>query len=233
MVRLYKSLVTALLATMFAATTVVAAEGVGIGVILSSSTFDTAGDEYENGELNSTSISEDVEFPALFVEYKSSKMGSFSLTTGIEVIPGSATLGAKSRSDTASDTNESNADTKTYSAKAKVENYWGIYFEPTYAVSDNVGVYLKGGVSTLTVVSLEDLSSGTDSSTYGNEDVMGGTYGVGITGDLLDFGGAYFKVEYAKTEYEPVKLTSSTGNGNIIKADTEQEAIRLAIGYSF
>ena len=81
-------------------------------------------------------------------------------------------------------------------------------------------------------MTLEDISSGTDSSTYGNETILGGTYGFGVTGDL-GAEGAYFKLEYAKTEYEPVKFTSTSGNGTIIKADTEQEAIRLALGYNF
>ena len=167
-----------------------------------------------------------------FVEYTAGAGAGWAGTFGVEVTPGSQALGAKSRTDTASDANETSDDSGTYTAKAEVEDYWGIYFEPTFAVSDNVGLYLKGGVSTLTVVTLEDISSGTDSSAYGNETILGGTYGFGVTGDLGGEG-AYYKIEYAKTEYEPVKFSSTSGNGTIVKADTEQEAIRLAVGYNF
>ena len=43
----------------------------------------------------------------------------------------------------------------------------------------------------------------------------------------------FVKAEYSFTGYEPVTFNSSSGNKNRIKADTEQEAYRIAIGYSF
>ena len=97
--------------------------------------------------------------------------------------------------------------------------------------SDNFGLYLKGGVSRVIVNSLESITFGEDSSAYGNETVLGGMYGLGAK--IVHDSGLMFKLEYTKTIYETVKMTSTTGNKNIITADPEIEALRLAIGYKF
>ncbi len=221
---------------LFGSSTAIAGQGVGIGLVTNLSNFDTKGAEFEGGraaERHETTHSEDVVFPGIFVEATSSDAGLFSITAGFEWIPGEAELGSKSRTDTTTDGNEANQDDNTYTAKAEVTDYFSFYIEPQIALHENVGLYVKAGVSSLTVTSLEDISSGTDSSAYGNEDIYGATWGVGLNADLPQLAGAYLKLSYEYTGYEPVTLTSTTGNKNVIEADVEQEAIRLAIGYKF
>ena len=96
---------------------------------------------------------------------------------------------------------------------------------------DNFGVYLKGGLARVTVDSLEKIAIGEDSSAYGNETVFGGMYGLGAK--VVHDSGLLFKLEYNYTIYDTVKMTSTSGNKNIISADPEIEAFRLAIGYQF
>ena len=97
--------------------------------------------------------------------------------------------------------------------------------------TDNFGLYLKGGVSRVIVNSLESIALGEDSSAYGDETVLGGMYGLGAK--IVHDSGLLFKLEYTKTIYETVKMTSTSGNKNIISADPEIEAFRFAIGYKF
>ena len=114
-----------------------------LGVIGNMADFNTSGSEHDtfgratpaalkNNETNSTSVSEGVGYGSFFVE------GLFideafpvGITFGIEHIPGTAQIGAKSRTDTVSDSNENSTDTGTYTAKAEVEHLATLYLEPT------------------------------------------------------------------------------------------------------
>jgi len=75
------------------------------------------------------------------------------------------------------------------------------------------------------------LRLGEDSSVYGDETVLGGMFGLGAK--VVHDSGLMFKLEYTYTIYETVKMTSTSGNKNIITADPVIEAVRLAIGYKF
>ena len=97
--------------------------------------------------------------------------------------------------------------------------------------TDNFGLYLKGGVSRVTVNSLETIALGASSSVYGDETINGFMYGVGMKKAYDN--GIFFKLEAIRILYERVKMTSTTGNKNIIHADPEQLAARFAIGYRF
>ena len=141
------------------------------------------------------------------------------------------TIGEGKRSDTVSNDKETSPDTGTYTAKADVSNHTTIYFEPTMMTSHNFGVYFKGGVSRVTVKSLEKIAVGTDSSVYGDETINGLMYGLGMRG-LFD-NGMFYKLEVIRVNYDTVSLTSSTGNKNTVEADPEQTAGRFAIGYRF
>ena len=72
---------------------------------------------------------------------------------------------------------------------------------------------------------------GDDSSVYGDETVHGRMFGLGAK--VVHDGGLMFKLEYTKTMYDTVTMTSTSGNKNIISADPEIEAFRFAIGYQF
>ena len=205
-----------------------------IGIIGATGKADTSGHETEgtgDKEKTSTSISEDLFYGSLFAEYTFGEM--YGMTLGVSYTPMDRSLGAKSRTDTQSETTDSASsnDSGTYTAKADISNHATIYIEPTFMPTDNFGLYLKGGVSRVIVNSLESIAIGADSSVYGNETVYGGMYGLGAK--VVHDSGLLFKLEYTKTIYETVKMTSTTGNLNIISADPEIEAFRFAIGYQF
>lgn len=203
-------------------------EGFSLGAVYSSGDFDTAGKELKGiaggtSETVKGNVSEDVDFGSVFAEYTFAQ-GS---TIGIEYIPGAADVGAKSRTQT--QTNSQNA-SGTVTAKGEVSDHFTLYVEPTMMMTDTFGFYVKGGASRVTVNSLESQTSTTISSVYGNQDVWGVTYGAGVKAYMGNF---FAKVEHMETEYGTVSLTSTAGNLNTVTADIEQTATRLAIGYNF
>ena len=225
-----QKLILALSASMLISGAAFALDGISIGIIGSSADFDTSGTEHEGGtagdkETNSTTISKGVEYGSAFIDY-THVWDQFGLTVGVELTPGDHELGAKTRTDTESPA-DTDSDDGLYTGKAEISDYHLYYIEPTIMVKENVGLYLKGGVSEVTVTSLED--GGT--SAYGNETVYGILTGVGIK--ATHESGIGFKLEHVKTDYEGVELNSSTGNKNRITADVDQTATRLAIFYNF
>ena len=205
------------------------AGGYAIGIIAATGKVDTSGSETDGAENNATTIQEDIIYGSIFAEYTFGEM--YGLTLGASYTPVDSSLGVKSRTDTVSDSDETSTDTGTYTAEADISGHTTIYIEPTFMPNDNFGIYLKGGVSRVIVNSLENIALGEDSSAYGNETVLGGMLGLGAK--VVHDSGLLFKLEYTKTIYETVKMTSTTGNLNIISADPEIEAFRLAIGYQF
>ena len=204
-----------------------------IGITGAGAQFDTSGKETEGtGDLEQTKASEsaDILYGEIFAEYTFGEM--YGVTLGVSYMPfQEGELGAKTRSDTVSDSDEDSNDTGTYTAKATVSDHATIYVEPTFMANENFGVYLKGGLARVSVNSLEDIAVGTDSSAYGDETVGGVMMGIGIKG--LYASGLMLKAEYIQIDYEKVSMTSTSGNKNKIEADPEQQAFRLAIGWQF
>ena len=235
-IKLKKTITSAVVAIGFFLSTFVTSSAMAgsyaIGIIAATGKVDTSGSETEgtgDKEKASTTHQEGILYGSIFAEYTFGEM--YGLTLGVSYTPMDSSIGAKSRTDTVSDSDETSTDTGTYTAEADISNHATIYIEPTFMPTDNFGLYLKGGVSRVIVNSLESIAFGEDSSAYGNETVLGGMLGLGAK--VVHDSGLLFKLEYTKTIYETVKMTSTTGNKNIISADPEIEAFRLAIGYQF
>ena len=220
------------------------AGGFAIGIIGATGKVDTKGYEQEGNaaagavttdqEITNATMQEGILYGSLFAEYTFGEM--YGLTLGASYTPMDSSIGTQSRTDAESgasggDNLPKTADAGTYKAEADISGHTTIYIEPTFMPTDNFGLYLKGGVSRVIVNSLESITLGEDSSAYGNETVLGGMFGLGAK--VVHDSGLLFKLEYTKTIYETVKMTSTTGNKNIISADPEIEAFRLAIGYQF
>ena len=211
--------------------------GFSIGVIQNSATFDTTGKEIEgtgDGETNSTSVTKDVDFPSLFAEYTGGVGGGVTITFGVEIIPGEAELGNKSRTDTTTNASETVQDDGTYTAKAEVSNHAAIYIEPGYMFNDYFGIFAKGGVARATINTLEDLAVGTAAgdSSYEDAEVVAPMVGFGIKAMFPM--GIFIKLERVKIDYQEITLKSVNGSKiNTVIADPEQDTTRLAIGYNF
>ena len=81
-------------------------------------------------------------------------------------------------------------------------------------------------------LAIESISAGTDSSTYGDVDIWGAMYGIGLK--ARHSSGMFLKLEGSTTHFRPVRLESNSGNSpSKIYADIDIEAVRLAIGYTF
>ena len=235
--KLYKIIIANLVAITLSFGSANAFEGSGlsVGIYGTNATFNAIGTETEYSDLPTGSKktrgtnAHDVDYPAIFVEYSGGEVGGFTGTWGVEYIPGKATIGNKSRAE--DDTHSSLDDDGTYVGKAKVQNHTTLYVEPGYTFNENVTLYGKLGVNYMEVLTLESLAFGSDSSTYGDADVYGATYGGGVK--LNTSSGLFVKVEQTFTEYSQITLTSPTGNKNTIHANLDSESTRLAIGFNF
>ena len=230
----------AVFTVMFFAGTSAIAGPLSIGISGNMASFDTTGTETETNypdnvfeeDPNAGSASNDANFPSLFVEYSTSGgEAGWSTTLGFSYVPGEAEIGSKSRTDTASDSNDANDDGGTYTGKAEVSDLMTLYVEPTYMVTDSLGLYGTLGVSQVEILTLEGIAFGEDSSTYNNDTVYGAMLGLGVRANLSS--GVFFKLSGTKTKFEEVRLQSNTGNKNLIEAKPEMDLISLAVGYNF
>jgi hypothetical protein len=223
-----KSTLLATVATVVMTASSFAFEGFSIGITANDASFDTSGKELKGiagGASESTAAkkSNDVDFGSGFVEY-SFAQGS---TLGVSYIPGEASLGAKTRTQTQT---RGQTGSGVITAKAEVSDHMTFYVEPTYMLTDTFGVYVKGGASRVTVKSLENDTGAALASTYGDQDVYGTMTGVGAK---LYYGSFFAKLEHTETEYGTVTLISSTGNKNTITADIENSQTAISLGYNF
>lgn len=235
MTKLYKLIVgTFAAATLF--TSVALADGFSVGILADFSTVDTKGNEQEGTtpaanvvEKTEASVSEDVEIPGIFAEVSGTHSSGLGMTFGIEYTPGSASIGAKSRTDSDSATSSLDDD-GVYTAKAEIEKLLRIYVEPTFMLNESLGFYVKGGVGHVSVNTLETIDIGLDSSTYGDIDVWGLTVGAGVRAKHSS--GLFAKLEYMETEWDTFEL-KSTNDVTIEVTELDQAGTRLAVGYSF
>jgi hypothetical protein len=218
----------ALVATLAMTSSSFAFEGISFGAIYSNATFDSEGREVKGQEFGAseksalTKISKDQNFGSYFVEYTLPQGSTF----GIELIPGDASLGAKTRTQTQTSGSENVSGVIT--AKAEVSDHTLVYAEPTYMFSDTFGVYAKGGFAKVTVNTLDSQTSTTIAGTYGNKDVYGTAIGFGAK---VYRGSLFLKVEHLNTDYGNMSFTSTTNK--VITADIDQTATRFALGYNF
>jgi len=233
MKKFFKVATAAVLAVFITNNSIADNEGLSVGVWGSSFDLDTYGSETQGNvdgtlDIVSATSSKSKDMGGIFVEYTAAQGSSF----GIEYVPGTATLGSGSRTDTMNDADDGSTTSATYTASADVKHLTTFYIEPTLMVNDTFGVYGKLGLTTMHVTSIESLSFGTDSTSYPNTNVYGGTYGLGVK--ARHSSGIFLKLEGSVTNFAPIELQGTGGNtGSKIQADIDVEAVRLAIGYTF
>ena len=216
-----KKIITILLSFLFISFQSVKAE-VGFGITGAYHMLEADGTETTrtSGENNTGSHSEDVLVPEVFLEATYDNGAAF----GISYIP-TRDAGSKSRSDT-----NSEGDTGTYKAAAELDNVVQFYVDYPFADAYGATIYGKVGVQHATIKTLESLNSG---STYPNEDVLGFTLGLGAKGDIPYGNNLYYKTEVAYTDFEEYSENDEAGTGNKVKADLEDVALKLSVGYKF
>ncbi len=211
-----------IITSLFFLSTFAAKAEYGVGISGALHMMDASGTETtrESGEKNSGGISEDVGVPELFIE----TIGDNGVTFGLSYIP-TRSVGTKSRVD-AESPGDTDSDDGTYKAEAELDNVFAAYVDLPMTEAFGASVYAKLGIQHVTLVTLESLNSG---ATYPNQDLFGYTIGLGMKGDL-PYGNTYYKAELAYTDFESYE---ADGAGNTVKADLEDIAARVSIGYKF
>ena len=175
---------------------------------------------------NSTSVG------SMFAEYTLD--GDHGMTFGVDYIPGSANVNAKtlSRTDTESsveDTETTTTTSVTRSAQGKIDNHLTYYAElPIHG-----GLYGKLGYATMDVTTQESFAS---SKAYGNTSVDGVVMGIGFKSDIGS--NAFYKVEGTHTNYGGFTLnetgqTTNSDQNSITVSDIVVNKGTFAIGFKF
>ena len=204
-------------------------EGFSVGATYSNIDYSTSGKEsHSNGAaavstITSTTKNGSADVGSIFAEYTFSQ-GS---TIGIDYISGSAEIG---KATSASRTSVIGPD-GSVTASATVKDPLTIYFEPTWMANDKFGLFLKGGITSVTVSPKENADAGSvTTSTYTDKDLYGRMMGVGAKYYMGNF---FVKAEYVETDFDTYSHISTTGEGNTITADIDTEETKFAIGYNF
>jgi hypothetical protein len=211
----------------------------GVGVTGSYMNVEASGTETEGTAADTSTrkatVDNDVFIGSIYAEYSfddASYAGEGNgLTIGYQITPGSADVSdkVKTRVDTITkDAAKPGAGETTFKANAEIDNYTNIYAEiPVWG-----SLYARAGMSSIDVIT-KDTSTTNDtkaSGTYGNTSLDGVNLGVGIKG--LTSGGLHWKLAYEQTDFDTLKLTSTTTT-NSISADLDTQAIAVSLGYRF
>jgi hypothetical protein len=197
------------------------AKEIRIGVAAGLTNVDASGTETmkDSAKKNKGSSDDDTVIPSLFVEIANDS--GFGL--GLEIVPGTADIGSKSRADDDEETASGNK------ASAEIDGLTSIYAIKTF----DSGFFVKAGMTQTDVITKETLNTGTS---YGNQTVDGVLLGIGFhkTRD----NGIFFRASAEFTDYEEVTLIGSeagadTASFNRISADVDTTAIKFSVGKAF
>jgi hypothetical protein len=233
-----KKIIITVLATIWLTSSAALAGSIQVGAKVSSAFIDASGNEKTTSgtvtggavnDNNAVADNEWVTIPSIYAEYSLDDASWASegngVTLGVNYTFGSADVSdvAKSRSDLAEDAAGSGSSGNvTYTAQAELENYVSYYIEmPLYQ-----SIYVKAGMSQIDVVTKEDPDH---HGTYGDASLDGIDLGFGFKGT---YGSNYvWKVAYEQTNWDSLKLTSSTSN--VITADIDTKEVAVSLGYRF
>jgi len=191
-----------------------------VGVSANFASLDTDGSETEltgDTEVNSTSVSEDVVIPEIFVE----AVADNGFAIGLSYIP-ARELGTKTRTDTSPTADTETADAGDYKASAELESLVMLYTD----IPIVMGTYIKLGVQRASLLTTESLDGGND---YDDADLLGYTVGAGYRGTL---GEAFYKAEVSYTDFDEYSDISTSLVHKVV-ADTEITSVRLSAGFTF
>tara|TARA_B100000900_G_scaffold381111_1_gene367311 strand:+ start:3596 stop:4240 length:645 start_codon:yes stop_codon:yes gene_type:complete len=200
------------------------------GISLSLAGIDTTvTDDIDNdgGTPDTTKdITNDVAIPSLFLEGSNEFGAKGVLTVGVDIIPMSAEFDSRSvtqsslkgKSDaTASGTNKGTVD---------VSDHITFYIQPGVIIDDETSAFVTLGYVTADVET--DVQSVSSTNKVVSDTLDGTKLGVGVKRST---GFGFMKLEYAKTDYDPISVTTS--NNTKVTGDIDNTALTLSFGKSF
>jgi|TARA_B100000401_G_C52710072_1_gene673414 hypothetical protein len=213
-----KKILVYLVATMFMAASAYAEKRLGVSLAYTMFESDGTEETKSSGEKNTGSVDEDVLVPALFFEVANDR----GLAFGIDYTPADTEIGSGTGDDDDAETSGANK------ASAELTGHFTLY--GLIPVGSNGG-YLKAGVAHASIDTTENLATGTE---YGNADVNGVLVGFGFNRERDN--GGFFRMEGTYTDYEDVKFRGALDGDsvrNVVDADVDALAIRVAVGRAF
>ena len=231
-----KKLIIAVLTSLVLTGTTAFAGSIQIGTKASMAFIEASGNEKTTAgtvtggtaDTHSATANNNVGIASMFAEYSfdSSLWGQDGneITLGANYVFGDADVSdsISSRSESAEDAAGSGSSgSVTYSANAMVEDYVNCYIE----VPVQGAVFVKLGMSQIDVITQEDADH---HGSYGDATLDGVNYGVGIKGL---YGPLQVKLAYEATDWDQLKLTSTTSN--TITADLDVDELALSVAYRF
>jgi hypothetical protein len=215
-----KKFITIMLSILFISSYSAQSTEYAIGITAAQHSIDVDGKEIlrESGKVTKATNSEDITIGEVFVEI----IGDTGLALGVSYIP-VRELGSKSRTDS-----NGGGDSGTYKAQAELDDLFMVYVDVPFAEFGSNSIYAKVGAQHASVVTQEDLNSG---STYEDKDIWGITLGLGTKADL-PYGNSFYKLEATMTDFTQT-YSSINSVDNTINADLESTAVKFSLGYKF
>ena len=207
---------------------------VGFGVSGSIANISGNGSELEAAAERSqnTSFANDANIGSMFAEYVFD--GDHGMTFGIDYIPGSANVNAKtlSRTDIEASQEGTQGETTasvTRTAQAEIDNHLTYYAELPLVG----GLYGKLGYATMDVNTTENIGT---TKAYGNKSVNATVWGFGYKNSIGS--NAFYKVEGTHANYGGFTLnetgqSTNSAQNSITVADIIVNKATFAIGFKF
>jgi opacity protein-like surface antigen len=214
------------------------ADNYNIGLSGSYGKFEASGDQTKDGVKKNQSGDAEFSFASIFVEYNKTMSKEWDVAFGLDYIPFSAEIDARSGADLEGDltgtvgaanisaANAAVAGTK--SATLDLKNHKTIYVQPTYNLGNGLALFGKVGYSHADL-EITSRNTATGSSLNKKDDLEGYLVGLGVQKNIDKTMFVRFEANY--TDYDSVTYTNTSGTS--FTADPELWAAKISIGKSF
>ena len=218
---------TILIALFLGCLTSLASADMKAGITVSGYQLDANGKESKSGQSRGEDIAGAT--GSIFAEYSIDALNGVAI--GLDIVPYDIDMGSVSNVRNGVTNGNQDNQSGTNSASVDMEYPITAYF----LVPSEQGLYLKAGVSYANLNIRESL---TTNSTYKDQELFGGHINVGYEYELggnYEYGpgeGAFIRIEAGYSEWETVKVKSSSGR-NTVTADLDGMSARISIGKAF
>ena len=220
---------TILIALFLGCLTSLASADMKAGVTVSGYQLDVSGKEDKSLQSRGEDIAGAT--GSIFAEYSIDALNGVAI--GLDVVPYEIDMGAVSNVRNGAHPSGVVGDNQVGTNSASVDMQYPI--TAYFLVPSEQGLYLKAGVSYSNLNVKESL---TTNSTYKDQELFGGHINVGYEYELggnYEYGpgeGAFIRIEAGYSEWETVKVKSSSGR-NTVTADLDGMSARISIGKAF
>jgi len=202
------------------------ADNFNLGLSGSLGKFEASGNQNKDGVTKNQSGDAEFPFASIFVEYNKTMSKEWDVAFGLDYIPLSTEIDARSDSDT--DLTTTVTTTGTRSATIDLKNHLTAYIQPSYNLGNGLAVFGKIGYSHADLeVSSRNLNG--NGALNKDDDLEGYLVGIGMQKNIDKTLFVRFEANY--TDYDTVTYVNSAGTR--FTADPELWTAKISIGKSF